>query len=222
MEINKINYIFKAIICTLILVLMGAVSTYAASEDVITSGTGVEASTETTTGVEFTEETTQLVEGATVVENTTENTTKPTTEATTETTTETTTKIITEATTETTTVTTPVKPPTHSGGGSGSGSGSGSSKSCRVTFQSGDKGKIIRGQLSLSAVIAKGTKPKNIPNVIPDAGYVFIGWSKNGVTITNPQKVPLYSNTVYTAVYKEKSGIDKFLDIGGILDKLGF
>lgn len=230
------NRLFKYILSTMVIavlfVLAGTVSVYARTEDQVTSGTSVEVSTEETTAgetvTEVTTESTTKLPSEPSTEITTQTTTRPTTETTTQTTTretatETTTKQIaqepsTETTTrqitqETSTEATTKAPVRSSGGG-------GSSKSCRVTFQSGEMGKI-GNTTSVSVVINKGTAPKTVPKVTPKAGVVFVGWTKNGVTITDPAKVPLYSNTVYTAVYKEKSGLDRLLNIGGILDKLG-
>ena len=238
------KYILSTIFIMVLLVAVCTVSVYARTGDNTAGETDIEISTEeiteaedatettTETATEFpTEATTEMIiEVTTEVmteittedetggsglpwEPSTEVTTHITTEGTTQTTTEKATQPTTQTTTEPSTETTTKAPVRSSGGG-------GSSKSCRVTFQSGEMGKI-GSSVSVSVIINKGTVPKIVPAVTPKAGMVFVGWTKNGVTITDPKKVPLYSNTVYTAVYKEKSGLDKLLNLGGILDKLG-
>lgn len=187
-----------------------------------TTGAVTETTTAETTKAETTTETTT----ATTIETTTETTTVHTSTETTQTTTKTTTQTTTQAATQTTTkeqaTETTTKAPSEGGGAthSSGGGGGGGSKTCRVTFAGGENGSI-GGKTSVTVVVYKGSAPKAPPKAAPKAGYVFVGWSKNGTTITDPTKVPLYSNTVYTAVYRQKKGIDRLIDIGGILDMLG-
>lgn len=187
-----------------------------------TTGTVTETTTAETTKAETTTETTTAITIETTTETTTVHTSTETTQTTTKTTTQTTTQAATQTTTKEQATETTTKAPSEGGGTSHSsgGGGGGSSKTCRVTFAGGENGSI-GGKSSVTVVLYKGSAPKASPKAVPKAGYVFVGWSKNGTTITDPTKVPLYSNTVYTAVYRQKKGIDRLIDIGGILDMLG-
>ena len=142
-------------------------------------------------------------------ESTTENLSESTTWTDTESTTEKPTKPenTTESTTEGTTQETTKKDPVyHYGGGNASSKGSGNLNSslCRVTFQSGERGSI-NGYKTVTFVITKGTTPKQVPKVTARLGSVFTGWSKNGITLTDPVKVKLYANTIYTAMYEDRA-----------------
>lgn len=246
--IKCFKYISVLLVLAVLFVLLGGSTVFAADflpDDVIATGTSIEttqtdtetttqtppeesseettgAVTETTTAETTKAETTTETTTATTIETTTETTTVHTSTETTQTTTKTTTQAATQTTTKEQATETTTKAPSEGGGAthSSGGGGGGGSKTCRVTFAGGENGSI-GGKSSVTVVVYKGSAPKAPPKAAPKAGYVFVGWSKNGTTITDPTKVPLYSNTVYTAVYRQKKGIDRLIDIGGILDMLG-
>lgn len=244
--LNYFKYISRLFALAVLLMLFNGSTVFAANfmpDDIVATGTSVEttqADAETTTQAppkDFDEETTETVTETTTAETTTVETTKSetatetttvhtsteTTQTTTNTTVQTTTQAETQTTTKEQASESTTNAPSEDDGGkahSGGGGGKGSSKTCRVTFTGGENGSI-GGKGSVTVAVYKGSSPKTPPKAAPKAGYVFVGWSKNGITIIDPTKVPLYSNTVYTAVYRQKKGIDRLIDIGGILDMLG-
>lgn len=72
-----------------------------------------------------------------------------------------------------------------------------------VTFDEGLHGQIVSGKTKQSVKIAKAPE---FPEVEADDGYVFKGWSSNGVLVDNPDTVQIRCTTEFTAIYEKSSG----------------
>lgn len=72
-----------------------------------------------------------------------------------------------------------------------------------VTFDAGLHGTIVSGKTKQSVKLAYAPE---YPEVKADEGYVFKGWSRNGVLVEDPKKVQIRSTTEFTAIYEKSSG----------------
>jgi len=64
-----------------------------------------------------------------------------------------------------------------------------------------------------SEKVLKGYSPKNAPEVTPDSGYSFVGWSNGSLTSTNLNNFKIYSPTTLTAVFDPINVTSVSLDI---------
>lgn len=81
-----------------------------------------------------------------------------------------------------------------------------SSKTTRyytVTFNEGNHGTIVEGKKKQTVKIAKAPV---YPTVQADDGYIFVGWSRNGVLVEDPKDVQIRSTSSFTAIYEKSSG----------------
>ena len=72
-----------------------------------------------------------------------------------------------------------------------------------VYFDVGDHGTITEGKAKQTV---GNTRVADYPTVKADNGYIFKGWSSNGVLIENPKSYYIRSTTTFIAVYEEASG----------------
>ncbi|MBQ3427234.1 MAG: S-layer homology domain-containing protein [Clostridia bacterium] len=72
-----------------------------------------------------------------------------------------------------------------------------------VYFDVGDHGTIVEGKAKQTV---GNTRVADYPTVKADNGYIFKGWSSNGVLIENPKTYYIRSTTTFIAVYEEASG----------------
>ncbi len=72
-----------------------------------------------------------------------------------------------------------------------------------VTFDAGLHGTIVSGKTKQSVKLAYAPE---YPEVKADDGYVFKGWSRNGVLVEDPKKVQIRSTTEFTAIYEQSTG----------------
>ncbi|MGN0182731.1 MAG: S-layer homology domain-containing protein [Candidatus Ornithomonoglobus sp.] len=79
----------------------------------------------------------------------------------------------------------------------------GTSKYYTVTFDEGEHGQIVSGKAKQTVRL---TGIPDYPQIQADDGYVFKGWSSNGVLITNPKTYFIRSATSFTAIYEKSSG----------------
>ena len=79
----------------------------------------------------------------------------------------------------------------------------GTSKYYTVTFDEGDHGRIVSGKAKQTVRL---TGIPDYPKIQADDGYVFKGWSSNGVLVTNPKTYFIRSATAFTAIYEKSSG----------------
>lgn len=82
----------------------------------------------------------------------------------------------------------------------GGGGGGGTPSSYVVTYDAGENGRLSAGDAATEKVSA-GKAPVNIPDVIADDGYKFLGWSKDGENVIDLSKETVTKNTTYTALY---------------------
>ena len=85
----------------------------------------------------------------------------------------------------------------------GSSSSNKSTRYYTVTFDEGNHGEIVSGKTKQSVRLARAPE---FPEVEADEGYIFKGWSSNGVLVEDPDKVQIRSTTEFTAIYEESSG----------------
>ena len=52
-----------------------------------------------------------------------------------------------------------------------------------------------------SEQVKRNESPKNVPAVVANAGYAFIGWTADGKTLVDPAAQTITKNTTFTAVY---------------------
>lgn len=81
-----------------------------------------------------------------------------------------------------------------------SGGGGGVSNNFTVTYNAGAHGALAAGAKS-SEQVKRNESPKNVPAVVANAGYAFIGWTADGKTLVNPAAQTITKNTTFTAVY---------------------
>ena len=79
-------------------------------------------------------------------------------------------------------------------------SGGGVSNNFTVTYNAGAHGALAAGAKS-SEQVKRNESPKNVPAVVANAGYAFIGWTADGKTLVNPAAQTITKNTTFTAVY---------------------
>ncbi|MCH5211648.1 MAG: S-layer homology domain-containing protein [Oscillospiraceae bacterium] len=79
----------------------------------------------------------------------------------------------------------------------------GTSKYYTVTFDEGAHGTIVSGKARQTV---KLTGIADYPVVKADEGYVFKGWSANGVLIENPKTYYIRCATSFTAIYEVSNG----------------
>jgi hypothetical protein len=72
-----------------------------------------------------------------------------------------------------------------------------------VTFDEGDHGSIVSGKAKQTV---KLTGIPDYPTIKADDGYIFKGWSSNGVLVENPKTYFIRSATSFTAIYEKSSG----------------
>ena len=85
-------------------------------------------------------------------------------------------------------------------------SGDASSHSARyytITFDEGAHGEIVDGKTKQT--VRYGETP-DFPKVEADEGYIFKGWSSNGVLVENPYDFQAHSSREYTAIYEKSNG----------------
>lgn len=85
-------------------------------------------------------------------------------------------------------------------------SGSASSHTARyytITFDEGAHGVIVDGKTKQT--VRYGETP-DFPKVEADEGYIFKGWSSNGVLVEDPYDFQAHSSREYTAMYEKSSG----------------
>ncbi len=80
---------------------------------------------------------------------------------------------------------------------------SGSRKYYTVTFDEGLHGTIVSGKERQSVRIARAPV---YPEVEADDGYIFKGWSLNGVLVEDPDRVQIRSASSFIAIYEKASG----------------
>lgn len=85
----------------------------------------------------------------------------------------------------------------------GSTTSRGASSYHTVYFDVGDHGTIVEGKAKQTV---GNTRVADYPTVKADNGYIFKGWSSNGVLIENPKTYYIRSTTTFIAVYEEASG----------------
>lgn len=78
----------------------------------------------------------------------------------------------------------------------------------RVTFDAGEYGKLIGAS---EQYVEYGEVPENVPGVKTITGYGFMGWTTDGETVVDASKIEVFSDTVYSAVYRNISNT-KFLE----------
>lgn len=81
-----------------------------------------------------------------------------------------------------------------------SGGGGGVSNNFTVTYNAGSHGALAAGAKS-SEQVKRNESPKNVPAVVANAGYAFIGWTADGKTLVDPAAQTITKNTTFTAVY---------------------
>ena len=81
-----------------------------------------------------------------------------------------------------------------------SGGGGGVSNNFTVTYNAGSHGALAAGAKS-SEQVKRNETPKNVPAVVANAGYAFIGWTADGKTLVDPAAQTITKNTTFTAVY---------------------
>ncbi len=81
-----------------------------------------------------------------------------------------------------------------------SGGGGGVSNNFTVTYNAGAHGALAAGAKS-SEQVKRNESPKNVPAVVANAGYAFIGWTADGKTLVDPAAQTITKNTTFTAVY---------------------
>ncbi|MCH5352507.1 MAG: S-layer homology domain-containing protein [Acutalibacter sp.] len=69
-----------------------------------------------------------------------------------------------------------------------------------VSFDAGEYGKLV-GESDI--VVEIGSAPQNPPGVKTEEGYGFMGWTSDGVLVVDASQIAVFSNIVYTAVYKD-------------------
>ncbi len=75
-----------------------------------------------------------------------------------------------------------------------------------VYFYEGDHGTILSGK---SKQTVGNTRVAEYPTVKADDGYIFKGWSANGVLIENPNTYYIRSNTSFTALYEKSANYSR-------------
>lgn len=80
---------------------------------------------------------------------------------------------------------------------------SGSRKYYTVTFDEGSHGEIVSGKAKQSVRIARAPI---YPKIEADEGYIFKGWSLNGVLVEAPEKVQIRCTSSFVAMYERASG----------------
>lgn len=73
-----------------------------------------------------------------------------------------------------------------------------------ITFDEGIHGEIVEGKTKQT--VRYGETP-DFPKVEAYEGYVFKGWSSNGVLVEDPYELQAHSSREYTAIYEKSSGL---------------
>ena len=55
-----------------------------------------------------------------------------------------------------------------------------------------------------SELVVFGKTPSKYPEIIPEEGKYFIGWSKDGTNVIDIEKEKIYADTMFVAVYSDK------------------
>lgn len=80
---------------------------------------------------------------------------------------------------------------------------SSSRKYYTVIFDEGSHGQIVSGKSKQSVRIARAPV---YPEIEADEGYIFKGWSLNGVLVENPESVQIRCTSSFIAMYEKASG----------------
>ncbi|WP_312693297.1 leucine-rich repeat protein [Caproiciproducens sp.] len=70
---------------------------------------------------------------------------------------------------------------------------------------------------SLNETVNSGGSPQNIPTVSPESGYIFTGWSSDGITVLTSGQLAqqeITGNVIYTAQYRQIAEGDQFTENG--------
>ena len=82
------------------------------------------------------------------------------------------------------------------------GSSGGGTVSYKVSFDAGSHGKITSGSTTVSVTRGSKVKEENVPTVTANDGYVFLGWSTDGETVTDVTATVIKKATSFTALYE--------------------
>ena len=69
-----------------------------------------------------------------------------------------------------------------------------------------------------SELVLFGDKPTKVPEIIPQDGMYFLGWTIDGTTLINPKNTKIYSDTMFSAVYSEAKPLTTKSFINGYED----
>ncbi|MCI8336751.1 MAG: S-layer homology domain-containing protein [Peptococcaceae bacterium] len=89
-----------------------------------------------------------------------------------------------------------------SGTGSHRVGGGSTDSSYKVTFKTGENGRLTEGSASIYVDRNAKIKDSQIPSVTANEGYAFIGWSIDGKTVAEPTKENITATTIFTALYE--------------------
>lgn len=68
-----------------------------------------------------------------------------------------------------------------------------------VAYDFGENGKLVSGVGNEK--VKEAQYPQRVPNVKPNDGYQFLGWSLDDTTIVNPLTVQINEDTIFLAIY---------------------
>ena len=69
-----------------------------------------------------------------------------------------------------------------------------------------------------SELVMFGDAPTKYPEIIPEKGKYFIGWSKDGVNVIDIESERIYKDTLFTAIYSDKKPTEAKTYINGYED----